>query len=165
MSDDSAVPPNNGSVLTIPQIIKAVISSLAEADLGALFINCREEIPACHALETMGHKQPPTPIQTDNTTALGIVTNNIASKRLKSMDMKLHWIRCLIAQKQFRHYWQTGPNNLGNYVTKHHLAIHHRAVRGIYLTPKSKLDLLRRRQCKDASAARVYSTCQLVLKY
>ena len=29
-------------------------------------------------------------MQTDNMTALGVVTNNIASKRLKSMDMKLH---------------------------------------------------------------------------
>ena len=155
MSDDSAVLPNNGSVLTITQIIKAVMSSAAEAELGSIFINCREAIPARHALETMGHKQPPTPIQTDNTTALGVVTNNIAIKRLKSMYMKLHWIRCRIAQKQFRHYWQPGPNNLGEYVTKHHPAIHHQAVRGIYLTLKSKLELLRRRQCKDASAARV----------
>ena len=155
MSDDSAVPPNNGSVLTISQIIKSVMSSTAEAELGALFINCREAIPARNALEIMGHKQPPTPIQTDNNPALRFVTNNIASKRLKSMDMKLHWLCCRIAQKQFRHYWQPGPNNLGDYVTKHHAAIHHRAVRGIYLTPKSKLYLLRRRQCKDASAARV----------
>ena len=83
MSDYSAVPPNNGSVFTISQIIKAVMSSAVEAELGALFINCIESIPACHSLETMGHKHPPTPIKTDNTTALGFVTNNIASKRLK----------------------------------------------------------------------------------
>ena len=155
MSDNLAVPQNNGSVLTISQIIKAVMSSAAEAELGALLINCREAIPARHEFETMGHKHLPTPIQTDNTTALRVVTNNIASKRLKSMAMKLHWLRCCIAQKQFRHYWQPGPNNLDNYVTKHHIAIHHREVCGIYLTPKSKLDLLQRRQCKDASAARV----------
>ena len=155
MSDDSAVPPNNGSVLTISQIIKAVMSSAAEAELGALFINCREAISARHALETMGHEQPPTPIKNDNTTALGVVTNNIASKQIKSMDTKLHWLRCRIAQKQFCHYWQPGPNNLGDYVTKHHAAIHHRAVRRIYLTPTSKLYLLQRRQCKDSSAARV----------
>ena len=155
MSNESAVPPNNGSVLAISQIIKAVMSSAAEAELGSLFFNCREAIPEPHSIKTMGHKQPPTPIQTDNTTALGFVTNNIVSKQIKSMDMKLHWLRCRIAQKQFRHYWQLGPNNLGNYVTKHHAAIHNQSVRGIYLTPKSKLDLLRRRQCKYASAARV----------
>ena len=90
MSADSADPPNNGAVLTIAQIIKNIMSSAAEAELGALFINCREAVPARHTLEEMGHKQPPTPMQTDNTTALGVVTNNIASKHLKSMDMKLH---------------------------------------------------------------------------
>ena len=89
----------------------------------------------------MGPKQPPTTIQTDNTTAHVVVTNNIASKRLNSMDMKLHWLRCIISQKQFCHYWQSGPNNLGNYVTKHHAAIHHKAIRGTYLTPKHKLEL------------------------
>ena len=67
----------------------------------ALFINCREAIPERHALKAMGPKQPPTTIQTDNTTAHVVVTNNIASKRLKSMDMKLHWLRCRIAQNNF----------------------------------------------------------------
>ena len=90
MSNDSNDPPNNGAVLTIAQIIKNVMSSAAEAELGALFINCREAVPARHTLKEMEHKQPPTPMQTDNTMALGVVTNNIASKRLKSMDMKLH---------------------------------------------------------------------------
>ena len=118
-------------------IIKALMSSAAEDKLGALFVNCREAIPARHALKIIGHKQPPTPVQTDNTTALGVVNKNISSKRLKSMDMKLHWLRCCIAQKKFRHYWQPGPTNLGDYVTKYHAPIHHQAVRGMYLTPKS----------------------------
>ena len=42
MSNDDAIPSNNGAILTIYQIIKAVMSSTAEAELGALFINCRE---------------------------------------------------------------------------------------------------------------------------
>ena len=143
MSNDSPIPANNGAIVTIYQIIKSVMSSAAEAELGALFINCREAIPARHTLNAMGHKQPPTPMQTDKMTVHGVVTNNIASKRLKSMDMTLHWLRCRIAQKQFRHYWKPGPNNLGDYVTKHHAAIHHKAVRGTYLTPKHKLELFR----------------------
>ena len=112
------------------------MSSAAEADLGALFINCREAIPERNKLEEMGHKQPPTPMQMDNTTALGIVTNNIASKRLKSMDMRLHWLRCRAAEAQFRHYWRPGPTNKAKYVTKHHVPIHHTAARLTYLTPK-----------------------------
>jgi hypothetical protein len=44
-SDD---PPNNGAILNISQIIKAVMSSVAEAELGALYINARKAIPLCH---------------------------------------------------------------------------------------------------------------------
>ena len=142
MSNNSPILANNGNVVTISQIIKAVMSSAAEVELGALFINCRDAIPARHVLEAMGHKEPPTPMQTDNTTAQGVITNNIASKRLKSMDMKLRWLRCRTSQKQFLHNWQPGPNNLGDYVTKHHVTIHHIAVCGTYFTPKHKLVLL-----------------------
>ena len=46
MSTDTAQPPKNGAVLTIAQIIKAVMTSAAEAEIGALYINCREAIPA-----------------------------------------------------------------------------------------------------------------------
>ena len=117
MSKKLKTPPNNGAVFTILQIIKAVMSSAAEAELGALYINCREAVPAQHVLEFMGHKQPPTPMQTDNTTALGVVNKNVM-KKLKSMDMKYHWLRCRISQMQFKHYWAAGSTNLGDYFTK-----------------------------------------------
>ena len=37
MSTDVPIPPNNGAVLSIAQLIKAVMSSAAEAKIGALF--------------------------------------------------------------------------------------------------------------------------------
>ena len=74
MSNNSPIPANNGAIVTIYQIIKAVMSSAAEAELGDLFINCREAIPARHSLKAMGHKQPPTTMQTDNTTAHEVIT-------------------------------------------------------------------------------------------
>jgi hypothetical protein len=77
MSNDNTIPSNNGAILTILQIIKAVMSSAAEAEIGALYINCRKAIPAQHTLVYLEHKQPPTPMQTDNTTALGVVNNNV----------------------------------------------------------------------------------------
>ena len=145
MSSDANMPLNNGAVITISQIIKAVLSSAAEAEVGALFINCREAVPARHVLEFLGHKQPPTPMQTDNTTALGVVNQNVM-KKLKSMDMKYHWLRCRISQEQFRHYWKAGRTNLADYVTKHHPTIHHQATRGTFFTDISKLVELRSRQ-------------------
>eukprot|EP00804_Cyclotella_cryptica_P023921 CCRYP_010052-RD/>CCRYP_010052-RD protein AED:0.22 eAED:0.18 QI:0/-1/0/1/-1/0/1/0/482 len=145
LSENDHYPTNNGAVLTISQIIKVVMSSAAEAELGALYINAREVIPLRHLLLEMGHPQPPTPIQTDNSTALGVVTNTIQPKRTKAMDMRFHWLRCRINQKHFRPYWRAGATNLADYVTKHHPAIHHQAVRPLFLTtdqptlPNSKL--------------------------
>jgi hypothetical protein len=46
MSNNNAIPRNNRAILTISQIIKAVMSSAAEAEIGALYINCKEAIPA-----------------------------------------------------------------------------------------------------------------------
>ena len=145
MSNDATEPTNNGAVITIDKIIKAVMSSALEAELGALFINFRKAIPELHALEEMGHKQPPNTIEIDNKTALVFVTNNISSKRLKYMDMKIHWLRCQEIQGKFRHYWHLGPANMGDYVTKHHAAFYHCAVQGTFLTPKFKLDFLQKR--------------------
>ena len=96
MSSNTNTPHNNGAVMTISQIIKAVLSSV----VGALFINCQEAVPARHFLEFLGHKQPPTPMQTDNTTALGVVNQNVL-KKLKLLDMKYHWHWCRISQEQF----------------------------------------------------------------
>ena len=80
MSNNTAFPSNNGAVLNIAKIIKAVMSSEAEAELGALLITCKEDIPERQALEEMGHTQPLAPMQTDNTTTHGVVTNNITRK-------------------------------------------------------------------------------------
>jgi hypothetical protein len=94
MSSDGNNPINNGAILDLARLIKAVMSSAAEAKLGASYINAREAIPQQQTLEEMGHKQSPTPMQTDNTTALGIVNNSIQSRCTKAMDMRFHWLRC-----------------------------------------------------------------------
>ncbi len=88
MSSNTAKPPNNGAILTIAQIIKAGMSLAAEAEVGVLYINCREDIPACHIPKFMGHLQPLTPMQTDNSTALGVINNNVI-KKLKAMDISM----------------------------------------------------------------------------
>ncbi len=92
MSSDTKDPPNNSAVLNIAQLIKAVMSSAAEAKLGALYINAHEAVPQHQVLEEMGHPKPPTPIQTDNSTALGVIGSNIQLQRTKAMDMRFHWL-------------------------------------------------------------------------
>jgi hypothetical protein len=77
------------------------MSSAAKAELGALYINALEAFPMQLSLEEMGHKQPSTPIQTDNSTAHRVVTNNIQPRLTKAMDMIFHWLRCRGTQGQF----------------------------------------------------------------
>ena len=69
LSEDERDPRDNGAVHTMAKIIKAVMSSAADAELGGLFINAKTAVPIQTTLEELGHKQPPTPIQTDNSTA------------------------------------------------------------------------------------------------
>jgi len=52
-----------------------VLSSTAEVELGALFLNAQTICPIRIALEELGHPQPATPLQTDNNTASGIIND------------------------------------------------------------------------------------------
>jgi hypothetical protein len=92
LSSDIEDPIDNGAVLNLAQLIKAAMSSAAEAELRALYINAHKAVPQQGTLEEMGHKQPPTPMQTNNTTAMGFVNNNIQPKCTKAMDMRFHWL-------------------------------------------------------------------------
>jgi len=140
MGGHEEVPINNGAVLNISQVIKAVMSSAAEAEIGALFINSKLEVPVRTTLEELGNKQPPTPVQTDNSTAHGVLTRKITPKATKAMDMRFHWLRCRKAQRQFCFYWRPGTLNLADCWTKHHPAAHHRSFRREVLTSRKYLD-------------------------
>eukprot|EP00804_Cyclotella_cryptica_P019453 CCRYP_006629-RA/>CCRYP_006629-RA protein AED:0.22 eAED:0.22 QI:0/0/0/1/0.33/0.25/4/0/510 len=69
LSSATATPPNNGAILNIAHIIKHVMASATEAELAALYIVAREAVYIRIILEELGHKQPATPLQTDNSTA------------------------------------------------------------------------------------------------
>jgi hypothetical protein len=56
LSNNNRFPPNNGAMLTNATIIKIVMSSAAEAELGALFLNAKEAVYLCHILTEMGHQ-------------------------------------------------------------------------------------------------------------
>ena len=120
LSENDAIPQWNRSVLTLAKIIKFVISSASEAELGAIFITAQEMVVMRQTLEEMKWPQPKSPIQTDKSAAAGVVNNNTAPRKLKTMYRRLHWIRCREAQGQFRYYWASGNLNWGDYSTKHH---------------------------------------------
>jgi hypothetical protein len=128
------IPTNNGAILNISQIIRAVMSSPMEAELRALFINAKTAVSVRHMLKELGHPQLPTLMQTDNKTANDLLTKKIMPEALKAMDMQFHWLQCHDTQGQFRYYWRPGTQNLADYFTKHHPASHHKANRPTFLT-------------------------------
>ena len=87
MSKDVSFPSNNGVVLNIAQIMKTIMSLAAKSEIGAMYVNTREAVPARQSLNEMGHRQPWNPMHTDNTAAHSVVTNNVQPKRTKAMDM------------------------------------------------------------------------------
>jgi hypothetical protein len=100
------------------KVLKHVMSSSAEAEIGAVFINAKEGAVLRTTLEELGHKQPPTPMETDNTTATGYSNGTIKQKRTKAMDMRFYWIKDRVKQGQFNVYWGPGFQNLADYFTK-----------------------------------------------
>jgi hypothetical protein len=56
----------------------------------------------------MGHSQPKTPIQTNNSTAEGVINSKIQPKCTKSMDMRFEWLKDREAKEQFCFYWRSG---------------------------------------------------------
>jgi hypothetical protein len=49
----------NGAILIISKVLKHVMSSAAEAEIGAVFINAKEGAVLRTALQELGHPQPP----------------------------------------------------------------------------------------------------------
>ena len=126
-------PPHNGSVHILCKIIDAVMSSAQEAEIGAAFLNAKDIIPIRQALIEMGHPQGPTPVQFDNRTANDLINGDSQQCRSKHMDMRFHWLLDRQHQKQLHFHWKKGELNKAGYVTTHHPAKHHQAVRSIYV--------------------------------
>jgi hypothetical protein len=108
----------NRAVLIVSKVLKHVMSSAAEAEIGTVLINAKEGAVLRTTLEELGQKQPPTPLDTDNTTAKGYINGTIKQKCTKSMDMRFYWIKDRVKQGQFKIYWGPGFQNLADYFTQ-----------------------------------------------
>ena len=80
LSDNQPFLPNNGTILTVSKIIKAVMSSAAKVELEALYVNAHKGVEIHNILQELGHRQSPTPIQTDNSTAESIINSCVQPK-------------------------------------------------------------------------------------
>ena len=99
-------PTLNSIVYVVWKIFHNIMASAEEAEFGALSLNWQEAVLIRITLEEMGHSKPPTPVQVDNSTALGISTGTIKQRKSKAMDMRFYWIRDRKNQKQINIYWK-----------------------------------------------------------
>ena len=102
------------------------MSSAVEAEIDAVFTNTKNAEMLRQIFIEMGHPQPPTPIQTDNTTAQDIITNSIKQQKTRAMDMRFYWLRDRHLQKntifigaQEKTIWVTiTPNTIHPHITR-----------------------------------------------
>jgi hypothetical protein len=150
----------NGPIHSVSKILRSVMSSAAEAEIGGLFHNAKDGTVLRITLHEMGHPQPPTPIATDNSTAAGIMNRTVKQQRSKAIDMRFYWVRDRVDQKQFRIFWAPGATNIADYYTKHHSAKHHQYMRPLILNqldPAKALGYLR--GCVESGPASSPESC------
>ena len=73
--------------------MRHVLASAPEAEIAALFNVAQLIIPIRIALQEMGHPQPPTPIQTDNSLAESFTSATVKQRRTKTIDMRYYWLQ------------------------------------------------------------------------
>ena len=104
----------NGPNYILAKIIKAVIGSAAEVEVGGLYMNTQELSPMITTLEELYHPQPPTPLKTDNSTAGGIMNKTIKQKQSKAIDKRFYWLQDRVKQGEFNVFWVPGKHNLAD---------------------------------------------------
>ena len=96
----------NDPCLTLSSIIPVIISSVAEVEFAAVFMNAKEGASLRDILDILGYSQPTTDILCDNMCAVGLASDTVTPKKTKSIDMQFHWIRDRVRQKQFKVTWR-----------------------------------------------------------
>ena len=78
------------------------MTSAAEAEIGASFINSQDKVSENTTLNEMGHPQPQTRIQVDSTTANVFVRKTLKQKWSKYNKIRFYWMQDRCAQQKFK---------------------------------------------------------------
>ena len=92
--------PNNGAILTIAQMLKELMSSVAETKIGVFYIKAQNTV--YKNIGGAGNPQPPMHIISNNYTANGIINNKIQPKCTKAMNMHFYLLCNREAQEQLQ---------------------------------------------------------------
>eukprot|EP00957_Ditylum_brightwellii_P076500 5814240-Ditylum_brightwellii.AAC.1 len=105
--------PLNSPIYTVLEMMHNVIASSVEAKIGALYTKAHKGEELHLALEEICHKQPPTPIMTDNSAAYRKINKTVKQHRICAIDMHFYWVHNRVAQNLFIVCWPPRKNNLG----------------------------------------------------
>jgi hypothetical protein len=81
-----------GTILASTAVMEAVLASASEVEIGALYENTKKAAILHVTLEEMGYPQPPTSVQTENSTACSIANDNIKQQQSQAIDMRFYWV-------------------------------------------------------------------------
>jgi hypothetical protein len=129
------------------------MSSATKAELAGLYIMACRAVYIRIILEELGHVHPPTPLQSDNAMADGVINGKVQPKQTKAMDMRFHWLRDKERQQYFHIYWKPSKLNYADCWEKHHPGAHHRNMQKEFLTLHIVLKMLRIEQQSYAACA------------
>jgi hypothetical protein len=82
------------------------MSSAIKVELARLYIMAHKVVYIRVILKELGHKQPPSPLQTNNAMADAIINGTIQPKQTKAINMRFHWLSDCKCQQQFQINWQ-----------------------------------------------------------
>ena len=77
----------NAPIYVKASILKYIMSTILELEITAAYINTKEAIELRITLLEMGHHQPETSLEINNTTAFSILTKKLLSRHSKAIDM------------------------------------------------------------------------------
>jgi len=92
LSNNSDSPPINGAIHVHNSIMRSILASATEAEVGALFYNAQDGKMLRTTLNDLGHPQPATPLKTDNEVAEGIVNDCVKQCQSKAIGMHFYWV-------------------------------------------------------------------------
>ena len=133
----------NGAISTLYTILKSLIASVAEAELGVLCM-CVKEGRIMRLISKVGYPQLATPIHCDNATAVGIVNGKVKIQRSRCMEMRYFYSWDQVKRGFFDVKWHQGQENLGNYQSKTLMRKHHVNLRPMYLHTKNSTEYILR---------------------
>ena len=93
LSEDYRMPLHNGPIITIAKIIKFVMSSATKSKVAAVLFATKKMSPLHQKHVELRWTQPPSTLQTENSTAAGVTNITILTCQTKGIYMQFYWLR------------------------------------------------------------------------